>query len=261
MNPICLFFRNDDVRGSLDKSLVRLTDIFVERKISISHAVEPANISTEVAQWLLAMKNRYPKYIDIIQHGYDHNLRNPLSKYEFGADRSFESQLDDILRGKMIMNSLFGEKWVPIFTFPYGSYNSDTLKALKTLNYLGICTGTSFRFRTRVLNLLGNILKVDSLAKKRISYHRRGVNNWGLEEISCSINMIKKYHDEYHAVHYSLADLLERLHINQKFTSRVGILFHHRFHDEQLDMIICLLDELIRRGYCFCSIYSLLTKK
>lgn len=46
-NGNIIFFRNDDVRSTLDESLVSLTDIFIRNGIPISHAVEPANISSD----------------------------------------------------------------------------------------------------------------------------------------------------------------------------------------------------------------------
>ena len=43
-----IFFRNDDVRSTLDQSLVKLTNIFIQEQVPINHVVEPANISEYV---------------------------------------------------------------------------------------------------------------------------------------------------------------------------------------------------------------------
>ena len=65
-----IFFRNDDVRGKLDNSLVKITEIFITNQVPICHAVEPANLTHEVINWLLDLKNSYPNLIEIVQHGW-----------------------------------------------------------------------------------------------------------------------------------------------------------------------------------------------
>ena len=74
------FFRNDDVRDNLDQSLIELTDIFIKNQIPITHAVEPANITQAVIDWLLEVKQSYPEIISIMQHGYDHTVKNKHKK-------------------------------------------------------------------------------------------------------------------------------------------------------------------------------------
>lgn len=83
-----LFLRNDDVRGVLDGSLVYLTDRVVEHGLIITHAVEPANVSGTVVDWLLQMQEEYPSHVEIIQHGFDHQLKtSPPVRGEFGGGR------------------------------------------------------------------------------------------------------------------------------------------------------------------------------
>ena len=53
-----IFFRNDDVRDKLDQSLVSITELFIDNRVPISHAVEPANVSDEVIKWLIEMKKK-----------------------------------------------------------------------------------------------------------------------------------------------------------------------------------------------------------
>ena len=69
-NKKLIFLRNDDIRQTLDQTLIDLTMVCMEHKVPISHAVEPANVTTEVAEWLIGMKIKYPQLIEIIQHGY-----------------------------------------------------------------------------------------------------------------------------------------------------------------------------------------------
>ena len=39
------FFRNDDIRDSLDDELIKIQDLFVQRNFPIVYAVEPANVT------------------------------------------------------------------------------------------------------------------------------------------------------------------------------------------------------------------------
>ena len=69
-----IFFRNDDVRDVLDDSLIGLTELCLKHQVPIAHAVEPANVTPEVVDWLMATKKKHKRLIEIIQHGYDHSL-------------------------------------------------------------------------------------------------------------------------------------------------------------------------------------------
>ena len=88
-----VFFRNDDVRDSLDKSLIDLTSIFIGEDVPINHVVEPANVSPEVVAWIKEKKKEWPKLIEIGQHGFDHKLKavkkilGKIRKGEFGYGR------------------------------------------------------------------------------------------------------------------------------------------------------------------------------
>ncbi|MFH1900736.1 MAG: polysaccharide deacetylase family protein, partial [Candidatus Omnitrophota bacterium] len=136
-----IFFRNDDVRQNLDNSLIEMTQIFLDHCIPITHAVEPANVSSEVINYLIDLKIKYPKFVEIIQHGYNHKLNymkmvgGKLRKGEFGGERTFEEQYRDIKAGKELMDKYFGNLWFPAFTFPYGARNNKAIKAINQLNY------------------------------------------------------------------------------------------------------------------------------
>ncbi len=98
------FFRNDDVRDKLDESLIEIQDIFIEGNVPITHAVEPANVVKDVIEWLIYQKKEYPNLIALMQHGYDHTIKNNFKKGEFEGQRGFHEQFDDIFNGKKMMN-------------------------------------------------------------------------------------------------------------------------------------------------------------
>ena len=78
MNPVRLFFRNDDV-NRMEPGLVEMTDILNRLGAYVSHAVEPANLTDETRDWLL---ERAGRGVEIITHGYSHRRHD---RGEFGT--------------------------------------------------------------------------------------------------------------------------------------------------------------------------------
>ena len=257
-NKKLIFFRNDDLRQTLDQSLIDLTMLCIEQKVPISHAVEPANISSEVAEWLIGMKKQFPHLIEIIQHGYDHNHENPEQKMEFGGERGYQDQYDDIKKGMEIMDHTFGVLWDPIFTFPYGTFNVNTLKAIDDLGYKAISSKIKFTYKGRLKNNLGRLMNQDILLGKKINYHpdvRRGYKFW---EISVSANLIKRYTGETTAEHYTHGEILDQIRTSSRHTNIIGVLFHHRFHGDYLKLTADLIVTLKDKGYSFCTIREII---
>lgn len=251
-----IFLRNDDVRDSLDQELIDLTNLCIKNNVPISHAVEPANVTLEVVDWLLDMKKQHPQLIEIIQHGYDHNRGEPERKMEFGGNRTFNDQLISIQKGKQLMDSFFGDQWDPVFTFPYGTYNIDTLRVIDKIGYLAISSKTNFSVRNQIKNRVGNFLKKDFLLNKKVSYHDNYRNQFGFKELSVSANLIRNYIDINNANHYSKNELLGQVSQSGRHTRIIGILFHHRFHSDQLQMIEESIVHL-KEKYTFSTIMNL----
>lgn len=243
------FFRNDDVRGKLDKSLIEITNLFAERDIKICHAVEPANVSPEVVKWLIMEKEK--NNVEIIQHGYDHNVRElyPYG-FEFGGKRDYNSQLEDIKKGRMIMDKYFENKWEKIMSFPYGSYNSDTIKALAKQGYYGITSSIGYSLKSRMKDYFGKLLGKDIIFGKKVSYHCMQRQKYGVKEVSVSINIIKKYKGYEIADHYSIDELISKIDNSIKFSRVVGVLFHHRFHTGVINLIEQLIDFILKIEGC-----------
>lgn len=253
-----IFFRNDDIRHTLDQSLIDLTMLCIDHKVPISHAVEPFNVSPEVTEWLISMKTQFPRLVGIIQHGYDHNLENPEQKMEFGGERCFQDQYDDIKKGKEIMDHAFGRLWDPIFTFPYGTFNTDTLKAIDDLGYIAISSKIKFNFKGRLKNSLGRLMGQDILLGKKINYHPDVRHGYKFREISISANLIKRYTDETTAEHYTHGEIMEQIRTSGHHTNIIGVLFHHRFHQDYLKLTADLIVTLKDKGYSFCTIREII---
>lgn len=262
MNQKTIFFRNDDVRDTLDESLVELTNLHKKFKIPISHAVEPANVSKEVVYWLLDMKSKYPKLIEIIQHGLNHNLDN---KYpygmEFGRHRGYLDQYNDLKLGQDLMNEYFGDLWFPAITFPYGSYNHYTIKAASDLGFLASSTSINYSCKHRIKNNIGNILKLNSICGKKVSYHLNKRPQSNMLDFGVSVNFVKKYINEEEAVHYDFKELQQKIIKNFKHTNVIGFLLHHRFHKNNLEVLEELLKWLKQIDVRFCTFKDLVSEK
>lgn len=253
-----IFFRNDDVRERLDYTLISLTELFLKQQIPLAHAVEPANITPEVVNWLKSLKTDYPRLIDIVQHGYNHNAENPGIKMEFGGSRNYADQYNDILKGKDLMYEYFSEHWSPVFTFPYGTYNSGSLRALSDCGFKILSSKIKFTTKARLKNFLGRSLGKDFIFGKSVNYHPGVRSNYNFREISVSVNLIRKYTGYETADHYNLQEILYQIEAARKHTSIIGILMHHRFHGNHLEMIQELLTHLRNTGYSFVSFSELM---
>jgi peptidoglycan/xylan/chitin deacetylase (PgdA/CDA1 family) len=251
-----IFFRNDDVRETLDKELIDLTELCFKHNIPISHAVEPANVSKDVVDWLLLSKKQKPHLIEIIQHGYDHNKKDPKAKMEFGGARTFEDQFSKIKEGKELMDQYFGKSWVPIFTFPFGTYNFETLRSVNELGYQAISSKIDYSLKTRLKNKVGNMIGKDFLFNKKISYHNNRRKHFKFKELSVSANLIKKYTGNNTADHYSKQEISAQIEQAGSYSPIIGVLFHHRFHTQHIEMVEQLIIEL-KDKYSFSTIMNL----
>lgn len=244
-----IFFRNDDVRNSLDDSLVELTNIFIRRKIPITHAIEPANITKEVIDWLVCLKKQYPNLIEIIQHGYNHNLNykvkvgNKIKKGEFGGKRTYQEQYNDIIKGKELMNKYFGNNWFHAFTFPYGARNKQTLKAVYNAGFKVVNGSLSTGIKYDIFYSVGRFLNSEYLFGRKVSWNLRNRFNQNLFQIDLGISVIKKYlNEETDSIFCSLEEL-KSITISQFSLPNIGVLLHHRYHDTKEK--IYLIDEYL----------------
>jgi hypothetical protein len=251
MKDTIILFRNDDIRGTLDDSLIELTDIFIERKIPLTHAVEPANVSDKVVNWLIDIKKTNPDLIEIVQHGYNHQLNytnvvgGKLKKGEFGGNRNFNSQFLDIQAGKDLMDKYFGEFWFPSFTFPFGARNEETIKAIKKAGFLVVNGGIDIGWKHMIFYWVGRLLKRELLFNRKVSYNLKIKPNSNLFQIDFAISIIKKYINEETCIFRDIGDLKELTNRFLKMPN-IGVLLHHRFHNspESMQLVRDFLDWL-----------------
>ena len=227
------FFRNDDVRNILDESLVELTMLFISHEIPITHAVEPANISKEVVKWLISVKKQFPSLIDIMQHGYDHTVKNKTRKGEFGGQRSYEEQFIEIKKGKEIMDDWFGDLWFPAFNFPYAPYNPEAIKAVNDCGFKVLNSHFNAGLSRRIFYKIGHALKKGYLLNHHVSWNLNYYPNTRLFEIDVNTGFIKKYYNElYDCEMLNLPELKNETYQYLKYKT-VGVLLHHRYHNNE----------------------------
>ena len=130
-----LFIRNDDV-CTLDKPFQEFFDFMLSQKIPVVYGVIPAQLQEDTAIFLKRAKERNPKLLDIVQHGFAHcnYAAAGEDKYEFGPARSYDEQFKDIDQGMRIMRRWFGESVTPGFIPPYHAEDAKTIDAIEALN-------------------------------------------------------------------------------------------------------------------------------
>ena len=234
-----LFFRNDDVRDTLDSSLIKITELFIKHNIPITHAVEPANISPQVTKWLIETKQKYPDLIEIMQHGYDHKVKNSQKKGEFGGIRSYSEQYNEILKGKELMTLYFGDLWFQAFNFPFAPYNLAAIKALNDCGFKVLNSHFNRKLSRQVFYFFGHLLNKGYWFDHHVSWNLHYYPNTKLFEIDMNISFIKKYlNDNTDCEMQSLENLKKETFHYTKYKT-VGLLLHHRYHnsDEKIKLV------------------------
>lgn len=246
------FFRNDDVRETLDPALMAIQQIFIKRRIPIAHAVEPANVSQEVISWLNRQKEKHPEGITLMQHGYNHRIKNKNKIGEFGGQRNYSEQREDMHIGKNLMNKYFGSNWFPAFNFPYDLYNQEAIEALNSLDYKIFNSHYYSDWKRRLFYFFGHVLGRGLLLGHHVSWNLRIYPGTSIIEVSVSINFIKRYVNENTECEFCSFDQL-KAQINRYSKSRfpIGMVLHHRYYtkEDHFYLITRILDYLQKNNF------------
>lgn len=136
-----VLIRIDDIARRLPNK-DRLISNLCRSGAKVSCSVIPALLETRCIQFLEEIARDYPGCLEINQHGWSHrNYSRSELEYEFGADRTYEQQLEDILNGKRRLDEAFGDIFIHVFTPPFASYDETTLLALKAAGFQAISGG------------------------------------------------------------------------------------------------------------------------
>ena len=131
--PVDLFFRDDDA-GWDDARLDALLDTFRESLTPLDLAVIPQALTAKLAGKLVRSKSAQP--LGLHQHGFAHANHEPDGrKCEFGPSRRAEQQYQDIEQGRRRLQERLGGACDPIFTPPWNRCITDTVAALRALDF------------------------------------------------------------------------------------------------------------------------------
>ena len=196
------FWWRDDDATRPGPALDRLLKIVDARPISL--AVIPAGATSGLARVVDENPN-----IAVLQHGYSHANHAPdgEKKSEFGAHRPLQTMLQEVAEGREQLTSLFGSRFLSVFVPPWNRL-ADLVAA-----ELGTC----------------GVLAVSAFGRRNPGATPRRLN--------CHIDIVNWRGDRGFlgtgAVLDALVSLLTEFRTSSaKNTEPVGLLTHHRDHDE-----------------------------
>jgi hypothetical protein len=219
-----IFLRDDDVTV-LSQPFRRFFDLFAERGLPMSYQIIPERFTSECADFLRAAQASAPKLVDLGQHGLRHQMmvRDKLEFYEFGPERTYRQQLDDILEGRALLRSRLGND-VPldVFTPPRHRYDRNTLTAIKEAGFSVLSASSYTSLRHRGAYAVGRALGLTNLGRPGVPRHGSVRPDSGLFELSVAVGI-----DDGGAVTLSVDDAMREIARARRHTQDVGVLFHH----------------------------------
>lgn len=219
-----IFLRDDDV-STLSPSFVSFFRRFADAGLPVSYQIIPETFTGECAEFLLAEMARAPGSFDLGQHGLRHQMivRGKVVYYEFGPERSFAQQLEDILAGQAILRERLGEGVaLEVFTPPRHRYDRNTLKAIRQAGYRVLSASSYTSPRHRAAYGLGRALGLTNLGRPGVPRHGRVRPDSGLFEISIAVGM-----DDGGSITATVDAVMDGVREARAHTADVGVLFHH----------------------------------
>lgn len=131
------FWWRDDDAVDVVPQLKRLRALSERVDIPVALAVVPMHATSAlaafVADWPLA---------SVLQHGYDHGNRAPAGakKTELSSARPVAPMISDIRHGAHMLQTLFGERALPVLVPPWNRISPALVAALPTLPLTGLST-------------------------------------------------------------------------------------------------------------------------
>jgi len=234
--PVKVFFRNDD-GGWADTQLERMCLWFKDRQLPLDIAVIPQEMNRDsvslISKWI---NDEYSK-VHIHQHGYTHENHQQQGRgCEFGSDRDYEQQYNDISRGLAQLQRHFGNAVDPVFTPPWNRCTDDTVAALKKSHF-------------KYLSRISGSTPLDALNS----------DGHGLSTLDVDVDWLKKTKgerlDDQALMAYTTKILTSRLDTRTEEDICVGIMLHHEHTHEQEYQLLDKLVEVLRESsnVSFCS--------
>jgi len=79
-----------------------------------------------------------------VQHGFAHISHAPNGgrKWELGDHRPLATVMEELARGRVRMDALFGTTWLPVLVPPWNRIAPEVVSGLGTLGYIGLSAAT-----------------------------------------------------------------------------------------------------------------------
>lgn len=132
-----LWWRDDDAVEPT-AALERLLDVARQTGVPLALAVIPARAT----QALAARLARADAHVAVLQHGFAHVNHAAVEekKIELGGERRRDAVLEELSRGRAMLDGLFGESDGAILVPPWNRIDEHLLPALPGLGYRGLST-------------------------------------------------------------------------------------------------------------------------
>jgi hypothetical protein len=219
-----LFLRDDDV-GALTPAFRGFFDLFADAGLPVSYQVIPDRFTEECAAYMEARRGRAPALVEYGQHGLRHEMmvRGQLEFYEFGPERTYQQQLDDISQGRALIRERLGpEIPLEIFTPPRHRYDRNTLKALRAAGFSVLSASSYSNLKFRLAYGVGRALGLTNLGRPGVPWHGRVRPDSGLFELSVAVGV-----DDGGDILLSVDGVVDGIAQAARHTNEVGVLFHH----------------------------------
>ncbi len=191
-----VFFRMDDL-GWYHGQFLKAIELFRRSGQKLNVAAIPMNCHEAFSTNPVA---DFKEVIQIHTHGFTHlDHQNAGKKAEFGSHRHKRGVLRDLLKGKQLLESLFGDQYYPAFIPPWNRMDSAFFPLLVESQY--------------------RVLSRDGASQSATP---------GLIDINVSIDV----HTKKGAERQTLDELWEEILKQQSEQSHVGIMLHHKYMSE-----------------------------
>jgi len=233
-----LFWLRDDDACAITKELERLWSVARRYDVDVALAVIPGLIERDLVGYL---RTDAPGFFPMC-HGWKHiDHGGPREPGEFGASRPLARAREDALRAFETFREHFPE--IPaVFVPPFGRISEAMIAALPGIGFAAL-SGGQRPIERRAARLVGRLAWAPALNLTRPQ---------PLPRIDAHIDLIDWRAQSAEDVGAVADRLVGQLRLRRKgfvaMRSPIGLLTHHRVHDEKIwQLLETLLDFLARR--------------
>jgi len=226
------FIRDDDV-GDLTDGLKVFAETFALLRIPVSYQIIPSKLTARCANFLLSIYRDYPGLVEFGQHGLNHEmiLKGRAVKREFGPERSFLEQSEDIRKGLDVLRGHLGSQCtISVFTPPQHKYDGNTVRAAVASGHKIFSAAYYASFRHQAAYALGQRLGIGSFHHYGISYHNAFRPEADILEVSISVAV-----DDGQVIRTESRRLLKSVTAASAYSKVVGLMFHHKMYESVRD--------------------------